>query len=181
MIKSFGSFILFYISYFPLFVILTVKNLNWILNSRFLKISFLVIAVSYILAYMILRFTIDSLKKGTPRSKDLKVKSLRNKNNEILNYLFIYILPFISISINEIYDVVSFLLLFSLIAYISIKNSILYINPILNIVFKYNIYSFQDSKGLEKIILTKKNELDFSRNEAVKLVDFHKNVYLDIN
>lgn len=115
----------------------------------------------------------------------VQIKNINNLNdNAIINYLFIYIFPFITLDFSNIKGIMVFLYLFSLLGYIYLRNNIVYINPILNIFFKYNIYSVEIISGnasntLKIMLLSKRQEIDLRRNKHFKVYMLGKNIFLD--
>ena len=62
-----------------------------------------------------------------------------NKNSEYLNFLITYITPFL-IDFSGLNHIISFIILFTIIAYLYVDSSLFCVNPLLKIMFRYNVY-----------------------------------------
>ena len=121
-------------------------------ESIFLILCILVIIISFTLVLFI-------IKKSSSRAK-ITLNSIENNNQEILNYLMVYIIPFISINTSNSKDIIIFFILFAVIGGISVKNNMIYINPIIYLL-NYNIFKFNN----DNIVITKKSKVDILRGE----------------
>ncbi|PTG41009.1 hypothetical protein BUY20_12870, partial [Staphylococcus cohnii] len=90
-----------------------------------------------------------------------KFKGVTTLDNEILSYFITYIIPLLSLEVNNIYSIINNLFLFALIGVIQIKNNNLYNNVIL-IILGYSV--FKDEKNM--IIISKK-KLGYIENQNI--------------
>ncbi len=82
--------------------------------------------------------------------------------------------------------IIQFSIMWGIIGYVYIKNNLIYINPILNILFKYNIYEAkmeytdeESSITFHANILSKKDEYMFSSNKEVYVIKESDNLYIE--
>jgi hypothetical protein len=131
MINKFSRLILFYFAYLPLFIILIINN---ILELRpLLIILFILIVVGFGSIFLLLK----TIKSVTPNQEKIIIHE--NKNSEYLGFLVTYLIPFL-VSFSGVREIISFSILFLLIAYLYLDTSLFGINPLLKIFFSYNIY-----------------------------------------
>ena len=120
---------LFLCSYFPLFVILCIKN--WF-------DLYLTILLSFVLIYsciwiLIIKYT----KQNTKES--YHILDVENKTKESLTYIIPYLIAFSNFDFHMWGDWASLMLLLLILFVICIKSELLFINPILSL-FDYRIY-----------------------------------------
>lgn len=168
MITKFSKWILFVSSYIPLYVIFIVGNLFDIyikysennpkvdiyslifqckINIVIIIFFIIVIFLSLILLKKILNISKDGRKNKT-------IKSIKKCNDRVSDYVLVYIIPFVTITLDSYKQLVLFLMIFLLLGYISVKNELVYINPILYFK-KYNFYNVT-IKNNECILISKK-------------------------
>jgi len=106
-----------------------------------------------------------------------KNESIKNGSNDILNYFITYLIPILSMDIQDNISLIINFLIFIIIGLLYIKSDNLHLNPLL-ILINYEIFSIQDN-----IILTKmsKNELkkriaEFGFIKVRKIAD---NIYIE--
>ena len=132
MLNIISKLILFYFAYLPLFVILAINNFN--LHNQYLYILVtLILIFGFFLPFILFR----TIKSIAPRNEEMEIKS--TKNSEYLSFLVTYITPFL-ITPSNINELISFLILFTIIIYLYIDTSLFCVNPLLKILYKYNIY-----------------------------------------
>lgn len=144
---------------------------------RFLEfyVIFFFIVLSIVSLYLVKRM-IDSLRDYKDESFQLKVTNIKNGNYQyVITYFSAYIFPFITINLSTISGILEFLVLWWLIGYIYVKNNLIYINPTLNIFFKYNIYEtdleYQDEDEIisfSAILLSKKERGNIKKVQVIK-------------
>ncbi len=129
---------LFLSSYFPLYIILFLKNIKYlfqenVLGSKlwwFLTIDILLLCLSI--------YVVVCVCKGG-KSNSLLIEGIEKPNDDVINYIFTYIAPIISFNLNDFDSVVVNLGLFVLIWYMYIRLDLLYINPLL-LIFGFMSY-----------------------------------------
>lgn len=190
MITKFSKWILFVSSYIPLYIIFIVSNVFDIYNEH----SKVVILKNYSVGmlmdsievniFLIITFTalivISSILLciifwSASKSSNFKNITDIEINNKIVNdYILVYILPFISVQSNDVKQLTIFLLVFITIGIISVKNDLVYINPVLYLL-KYNIYIIKiDANRSSSMLITKYTVLEFKekgicKNDAINI------------
>ncbi|GAB6491932.1 TPA: hypothetical protein QC364_000995 [Bacillus cereus] len=142
---------LFFSSFSPLFFIIFIQNINFekvnkenfnidiLFQSKYIAIAMCILFVIPNLMLMLLFFR---CKKRTPHNRVINIIS--HKNNDVLNYIATYLIPFFSFKTNTISDLIAFTLLLVILSIIYINANMFYVNPIL-ILFGYNIYEINNS------------------------------------
>ncbi|MCC2090366.1 hypothetical protein KRP69_14420 [Mammaliicoccus sciuri] len=157
------KFILFTSSFIPLFIMLFIKELG----SNNYKSSIEVLCSNIIFWVILIAISILSLLVllgwlyGNNNVHDKKFKGVTTLDNEILSYFITYIIPLLSLEVDNIYSIINNLFLFALIGVIQIKNNNLYNNVIL-IILGYSV--FKDEKNM--IIISKK-KLGYIENQNI--------------
>lgn len=155
--------------------ILSVKGLTKFIES-YIIIIFLFL--SFISLHLVKRM-IDNLTAYKDEAFLLKVVGIKNGNYQyVITYFSAYIFPFITMNLNTVCGILEFAVLWFLIGYIYVKNNLIYINPTLNIIFKYNIYEsdleYEDEEGnvsFSAILLSKKERNNIKKVNVVKESD----------
>ncbi len=168
------KFVLFLSSYFPLFLILMLKN--W--PNLWIILIVTVIGILCLVAWMMVFWA----AKRRTNEKYIVLKS-ENRTKDSLNYLIPYIISFIGIDLSKWPDVLGLLILFIILFVVYINSNLIYINPMLSI-FKYKIYYAEvmkpymsDSSKEEIVILTKNRYI--KNNKRIKLKEIENNVFME--
>ena len=158
---------LFFISYFPLFLILSLRQvhkyrnyLNWGGFSgdsvlRYIKLFGFVsiLALITLVAFLGLYILIRNIHARTVTSGDVAtIDDIENKNSESISYLFTYLIPFVFQDLSDTIGLISILILL-LVTFLNYTNSsMLLINP--TISMWYSLYEIKYTEEATK--LTKK-------------------------
>lgn len=184
MITKFSKWILFISSYIPLYIIFIVSNgfdiynkceeirnkknydINMLIEASkihiFLIITFLLLIV---FAFIFLKIM---LWRCSQHSTFEKIKDLEINNKSVNEYVLVYILPFINVQSNDYKQLTIFLMILIIIGIISVRNNLVYINPVLYSQ-KYNIYKFKnETNSNENILITKFTILEIMENGNIK-------------
>lgn len=163
MFKSF----LFLLSYLPLFVIFAINNFG--------NVLFLIFSVFSIVVFVFSLILFISAKKNA-EEKFMPFEKVESQNVRLLDYIFVYILPFINL--GGIKELISFAIIVFIVGNIYVKTDLIAINPILSL-FGYSIYKvyFMDGseKSMRSVWLISK-----SITEGMKVKEFSKDIYLGI-
>ncbi|UTH11568.1 hypothetical protein [Macrococcoides canis] len=155
--------ILFTSSFIPLFIMLFIKELGSnrskspieVFNSNI--IFWVVLSITTVLSIIFLIGWLSG-KNNIHNKRFEKVEAL---DNEILSYFITYIIPLLSLEINNIYSIINNLFLFVLIGIIQVKNNNLYNNVIL-IILGYSVFRAQ-----KNLILISKKKLEFFEDQEI--------------
>lgn len=174
MLSKFSKWILFFSSYIPLLLIICIQNYPQI------ELICICIAICFILIGFLNKL-LTSI--NAYNSFSATIIRVNNQNAEAINYLFVYIIPFISLDITEPKNLIAFSLLFLIIGSVYTSNDMIHINPILTLFFKYNIYSavIKSNMDIENniIILSKKSQLDLFKLSEVKLCKLNGKIFIE--
>ncbi len=129
-----------------------------------------------IMSFLLLKKMLNGLKDYEDEAFQLKVTSIKNVNYQyVITYFSTYIFPFITVNLSTIAGILQFSVLWGLIGYIYVKNNLVFINPTLNIFFKYNIYEtdmeYQDEGEIisfTAILLSKKDRNSIKKVQVIK-------------
>lgn len=200
--KARNEIVLFISSYVPLYLIIFVQNVNSLYNKliddnikfnfeskgskvftikSFLKYSetylIVICIILIILSFLLVRKMLNEINKYSDETFTIKILNINNLNYEyVLTYFSAYIFPFITLNLNTISGLCQFLILWILIGYVYIKNNLFYINPIINIFFKYNIYKMDFSYMDEEEEIIKNGIILFTQRDKYKLENRDINV-----
>lgn len=177
--------ILFVSSYIPLYVLLVIKNilercteggrfLNFIEKFRNAVFFDEVNDWTILLLLGLSFFSFVYLKrkmKATKNEKCYRVVKVKDEtSNNYFNYISIYLLSCLGLTLNEIVDIFVLFFLMILVGYIYITNDLIYLNPTLNMMgFKaYNaeLYSEATHEAIESIVICKKG-VDMKANSLI--------------
>ena len=155
---SFTKYILFLFAYTPIYLIVAIKKFNPNIFTCFgkfypfkeiLLLNWFSVALILFSIFLCLYFKLHewySLKtKGNPI---FTIKNIDYQHKEYIVYLGTYILPFISLEANTVFDALALVFMFLTIGIIYSKTNLIYTNPTL-MFFDYEIFEVttdQDSK-----------------------------------
>ncbi|RLL83312.1 hypothetical protein CN13_00685 [Petrotoga sp. HKA.pet.4.5] len=165
MINTLFKSFLFLLSYLPLFVIFAINNFGNVLFLFFSVFSIVVFVGSLILFIS---------AKTNAEEKFIKFEKVESQNVRLLDYIFVYILPFINM--GGIKELISFAIIVFIVGNIYVKTDLIAINPVLSL-FGYSIYKVCLMDGREKSIRSAWL-ISKSITEGMKVKEFSKDIYL---
>jgi hypothetical protein len=148
MINRIAKTFLFYLAYAPLFIIFVFQTKGITLES--IVLSVLIFLSSVMFVWALLRI----IKTFVGNQEEVCI--INNKNGETVSFIVTYIIPF-AIPLSGMGSVVSFSLLFLMIYYLYLETNLFCINPLLKIIFGFNIYDIE--LGHKKAFLLTKSKL----------------------
>ncbi|AEH24469.1 hypothetical protein [Pyrococcus yayanosii] len=168
MLTSWAKIILGSLAYFPLFVVLLIKNLplKWGLFAGTILFAFILLLSWSVLC---------SIRKFS--GKPIKVKIDRDLNDQYVGFIVTYIVPFIG-AVKTVNDIISMAILLLVIFSLYLSTSLFAVNPLLKLIFGYNLYlcTINNKDG---ILLSKEN---LKRNEELFLtaycIDENSNIFI---
>lgn len=134
---GFAKSILFLSSYAPLFAILSIKY--YPIDKGVALGSLMVLGISLILFAGLMIYL---HRNASPIN--VKVKAVARRDGELLSYAITYFLPFLSLDLSEIYDLISFLLLYAVIWLAYVRANAIHINPLFHIC-GYRLFEVEDA------------------------------------
>jgi hypothetical protein len=216
--KKAVSVILFLSSYIPLFTIIIIQNFfslfekvkdileakDIMLLEMFTKSDYLIKGIVSILSFdefwiitffviviTTLLFELARLlnKLNDTKPFKVKIKEIKNVNHELVtSYFAIYIFPFITLNLTQLSGIIQFLFLGTIIGYVYIKNELFYVNPVLNIIFKFNIYNakmiYEDENSgkivFNSFLLSQKSKEQLNENYYADVRKRSEEFYIEI-
>jgi hypothetical protein len=149
---------MFLSSYLLMFLALALKT-KW--NSLFLGLFFISI-IGTIGTYFILKTEINP--------EEIKIQTIEQRNDQVINYLVTYLLPFLGLNLETVYDQFAIGILMLTICVLYIKADLIYINPTL-MLFGYNIYSVTLDNSAMRILITKRTLNDLRLSRKIKIFE----------
>lgn len=148
----------------------------------YIFIGFLILTV---LSLVLLHKIIKEFSEFEGESFSVRVKETKNENYQyVITYFSVYIFPFITINLASFVGILQFLILWMLIGYVYVKNNLIYVNPVLNIIYKCNIYECdmiyydgEKEKNFNAILLSQKDENKI-KGKKINIVKESGNLYL---
>lgn len=158
---------LFISSYIPLYILLIIKNIlerctdegvlvfsiNKLKNAQFfdeINDYIVVILVALCVVSFVYLYIISKKKDGMHQYEILEVED--QTGNIYFNYISIYLLSCLGLTLNSIVDVFVLVFLMILVGYIYISNHMTYMNPVLQFL-GYKVYEAKvKSKSTDEII-----------------------------
>ena len=150
---------LFLVSYFPLFIIMSILNYdNYII--LYSTIGFSIVGFSGLI------ITISTYHKISGEYKNpIEIKSEGKIN---FQYFLAYIIPFIAIDIDSNRQLLAYSILFIFIGILYVKTNLIYVNPTLTIL-GYNLFKFRTKE--EDAMLITRNKYEKALSNPVIPID----------
>ena len=190
--------LLFFSAYTPLFVLLLLK-LGSQISQWFQKIPadnsiqpffYIFPTITELLVFIVLigviflpnivLWGILSDAKTTANPFQVEITQVKEMNHIYIGYLMSYVIPFLSFNFGNIFDILTVVLLLSLVCFIYINSNLLYVNVMFSI-FGYNLFKIIDSEKNEyRLITNNKNLLIGDRISISAMSDESENFYLEV-
>lgn len=133
------------------------KNFNFSEGLLYLLIFFIIIIISFLMIF---------LAKSKLEIINVKINSVQNSDNEVISYIFAYILPLIGFDLK----ITFFILLLYL--FIVFTTNIYHFNPIIGL-FGYHYYTISFENGTTFVLISKKTLMNSKEiNSVVQLDDY---------
>lgn len=131
-------------------------------NLIIIIIFFALIMISWTLLFVIINFSSKSMV-----NKELYF--VKKNNDKVNEYILVYIIPFISVSASDFKGLILFAMVFIVIGMVTVRNDIVYVNPILYFR-QYNIYLFKEYQETTEssILITKYTIMELKKNGNFK-------------
>lgn len=168
------SALLFVSAYAPLALILAIKDFDFKKAFSFkhpIEISILVFLS--ILSVIFLFILVRNLNRG---NKVVKVKSVKYRSIDLINYIIPYIVSFFNFDLSKMEDVVSLGMFLLLMFLLTLKSNSIFMNPML-LLAGYNLYDLEyefDSKSASAIVISK---FEMRNNERYYIHSINKFLY----
>lgn len=150
---------LFLVSYFPLFLIMS------ILHYEHSLIPYVGIILS-VIGFTGLFITIQVFNKIS--GERIEAKEIKSEGKLNFEYFLAYIIPFIAIDIDETRQLLAYVVLFVFIGILYVKTNLIYVNPTL-VILGYNLFRFKTE--YEDAMLITKNSYEKALSNRVIPMD----------
>lgn len=161
MINKFSKFVFFYLAYLPLFIGLLVLNLDLSWNLLYLSLGVIFLGA---LIFLPLLKSINSLAPH-----NIEISIISNNNVKVLGFIFTYLFPLL-ITFTNINSILTFSIFIILVFTIYIDTPLFSVNPLLKIIFRYNIYQVKH-KNKKYFFLSKEKYSEGKIDTKVKQID----------
>jgi hypothetical protein len=153
--KILTAILLFISAYSPLFLILAVKDFDFVCSYKFkhLLAVCIILGIS-VLSVVLLFATVKLMKRG---NMPVTVTEIKNRSVDLINYTIPYIVSFFGFDLSKMEDILSLTIFLTLLLLLTIKSKSVFMNPIL-LIAGYNLYDLEyeyDGKKHETIALSK--------------------------
>ena len=173
-LKYFAKLILFISSYLPLFIILL---LNYWSNKMVLNIIIIIIVLISLVCWFILFYLLKDI--NNTQGKICEVINISDESEISLNYLFTYIIPFLSMQYDNWKNVLSIGIILFITLVIYVNSNLLYMNPMLNLsgysILKVTVKRKEEIK--QYILITKSKDKNIQIGENINICEFCENIY----
>ena len=153
--KLLTAVLLFISAYSPLFLILAVKDFDFICTLQFKHpLAIFILLGIAILSIVLLFVTISSIKRG---NMPVTVKAVRNRSVDLINYTIPYIVSFFGFDLAKMEDIISLSIFLLLLLLLTIKSKSVFMNPIL-LLAGYNLYDLEyefDGRPYSTVVISK--------------------------
>lgn len=178
LLKKGSLFAMFCLSYFPLFLLLSIKifieNKKYVHFSNFNLVSIYIffkhfgfvciLLILSLFAFIGTWLTFKNLSSKKANALPITVESIKSKNDEALSYLATYVIPLLAQGILGLYEYATFTILFLIYYKLYSTSSLIVINPVLNM--KYGLYELDYTIGTSKKMC--KNALVISKQKWIE-------------
>lgn len=189
-----SKWILFFISYIPLFAIFALDCVfNYIKNNGFIFTDGLVhfftnpysdyyvytfwVLIAVILFLLIFFAFIIKVLAG----QKIKVTIVNIKKNEsdVSSYFITYLIPFLGAN-DSVFDLIIFACVFILIGFIYVENNMLHVNPTL-FLLRYKVFNATLSTGEEVCLICKKSPISIRRDPNIVVSKLSESFFIEIS
>jgi hypothetical protein len=139
---------------------------------EFIQYSIIPLGTTFLI-FLLIVFSIFALWviitdiKSTKNSMSLMIKSVQKMDTVYIEYLFAYVIPFISLDYSSLVDIISLFIFLIIAGIIYINSDLLYVNIFFSIR-EYHLFKIVNEEQDEYIVLSKKKQLYVDKVIEVK-------------
>jgi len=168
MLNNLSKILLFCLAYLPLIDAIILKSYY----SLYPAMGLVIFSVTIIfLVYVLIR----SIKKVVPSEENINIIEL--KNSEFLTFIVTYLVPFFGFDL-DVPTIISSIIIFLIIGYIYVDTSLFCVNPLLKLIFGYNLYEVMINAN--KSYLLSKSKLAHGEH-SLKLNGLGESIYIEVD
>jgi hypothetical protein len=162
--------LLFFSSYFPLFLIIgiLVFSKSWI-------VALVIFVADSVFVYALWRY-LRTRKRDNQHSFS-KVTGYQQRDSEAMSYIASYIVPFATFSLDAIPQLLALIVFIVMLLILYVNSHMIYVNPMLNIM-GYHLYEIEVEHGDRTIYYLARKRL--ARKEIIHYVSISDDVWLEI-
>ena len=162
-LNLFVKWILFLTAYYPLFLIIVIKNthiknlltISW---NFFISPIFIIIVLGLLLYWLLWSF-IFTQKRAT--KKEITIENVKDLSNESLSYILTYLIAFLQINLTTPNDIICILILLFIIGVIYTSSNLIHVNPMLYLlgctIYEAEVSTSSIDKKVPVIIIANSN------------------------
>ncbi len=147
-------------------------------------ISIVIISIICIISCIMVSKFLNKQRSGTNYMR--KITNVKKNSNLSIDFLISYILPMLVFDFTSLLHIILFVLYFSTLAFLCIRNNHVYVNIFLELG-GYKIYTADvecsiingNCKYTESLIISK-NDLVGAKEKKIIVYDFDKKIYIDL-
>lgn len=198
---------LFFTSFIPLWISIIIINIwesiEWLIDKvnkelgfgenliNFLKSNYLSVVLILVITILLL-ISVISLNKFLKNKKEeknkptCKILESKHGSNLTADFILSYILPMVAFNFINLLDVILFLIYFSVLAFVCIRNNNVYINFFFEIkgyrMYYCKLQCIRANTNVEynDCLVISKKHLDSEINKSFEYWDFENKIYIDI-
>lgn len=198
---------LFFTSFIPLWISIIIiniwKSIEWLINKvneklsfgdnlvKFLQSNYLSVVLILVITILLL-ISIISLNKFLKNKKEernkpaCKILEAKHGSNLTADFILSYILPMVAFNFTHLLDVILFLIYFSVLAFVCIRNNNVYINFLFEVkgyrMYYCKLQCIRANTNIEysDCLVISKKHLDSEINRSIDYWDFENKIYIDI-
>lgn len=170
--------ILFISSYIPLYILLILKNVlerttrdgnfsdlaNKIKNAVFFdEINDFAVVILTFLSIYSFWYLKRKIRRANGEKKFIIITIKDETSNNYFNYISVYLLSCMGLSLNSIVDIFVFIFLMVVVGFIYINNNMTYLNPTLNLlgfkIYEMEVESVYTNQRIESIVVSRNSNV----------------------
>lgn len=173
-LRYYSKLILFICSYLPLFIILLINY--WSDNLTTNIILFFVLIISFF-SWCILIYLLNDINNAN--GELYEVVEIYDESEISLNYLFTYIIPFLSMQYDSWKNLLSIGIVLFITLIIYVNSNLLYMNPMLNLSGYHILKAVlkRNDKIYNYILITKTKNKNIQVGQHINICEFCDNIY----
>jgi hypothetical protein len=162
--------LLFFSSYFPLFLIIGILlfSKSWIATVVIVLLDVFFVCT----LWLYLRAC-----KRTNQHSFIKLCAYRQRDSEAMSYIASYVVPFASFSLDAIPQVLALAIFILMLLLLYVNSNMIYVNPLLNLM-GYHLYEIEVEHGTHSFYYLARKRL--ARGEIIHYVSISNDVLLEL-
>lgn len=173
-LRNFAKVILFITAYLPLSIIMLIKYYR--AGTIVMLTTGFLLLLSFICCFIVIQILEETEKT---EGKIYEVVTIEDQSQLSLNYLFTYIIPFITMTLDDISNLITIGIFIFITMVIYVNSNLLYMNPFLNIC-GYSILkvSLKNECGVYSYMLITKNKNKYIRTgQDIIISPFNEDIF----